>query len=423
MKKIIAALTVLTAFILSALPVFASSSMADGLEIVFEENFEEYESGVNVNSTTMPSFFVCDYNGIGDGMISVQESGDGNLELKSHVFTQIYTSVPLTGAYEFSIEVYEAQGKLQSGVFVRAPKCAEAYYESDGYPDISTCQSGIYICPHDRIIGVNIKTYDENASSTCYLANNITDFEVKGADNYPYVLKITDDGERIRLYSNDELVCSIALSDPGKHYEKHTANAYPCFGSAVLYDADGKEIATYKDPLIQSDASIFGWSTRASDMRVDNIVVKAEKAYNARLLIDRIPSKITEKNLNEANPLIKAAREAFDLLTEEEQARVVNAEKLISAEKKAAELAPDTTEKETEPPETETDARTEQNETEPSAGTSVTTDKTPDGTETDGDDPSQTAVADDSLEIWIITAVILAMIGAAAGFVVHKVRK
>ena len=91
--------------------------------------------------------------------------------------------------------------------------------------------------------------------------------------------------------------------------------------------------------------------------------------------------------------------------------------------KKAAELAPDTTEKETEPPETETDARTEQNETEPSAGTSVTTDKTPDGTETGGDDPSQTAVADDSLAIWIITAVILAMIGAAAGFVVHKVRK
>ena len=40
MKKIIAALTVLTAFILSALPVFASSASADGLEIVFEENFE-----------------------------------------------------------------------------------------------------------------------------------------------------------------------------------------------------------------------------------------------------------------------------------------------------------------------------------------------------------------------------------------------
>ena len=53
----------------------------------------------------------------------------------------------------------------------------------------------------------------------------------------------------------------------------------------------------------------------------------------------------------------------------------------------------------------------------------MTTDKTPDGTETDGDDPSQTVVADDSLAIWIITAVILAMIGAAAGFVVHKVRK
>ena len=41
----------------------------DGLVLIFEENFEEYEKDVNASSTLMPNFFVCDANSIGDGYI------------------------------------------------------------------------------------------------------------------------------------------------------------------------------------------------------------------------------------------------------------------------------------------------------------------------------------------------------------------
>ena len=89
---------------------------ADGdsdLVVIFEENFEEYEKDVNVSSTLMPDFFVNDANAIGDGYIKVLEATDGNLYLQSHVFTQIYSATPIVGAYEFSLDIHEAQGKVQ----------------------------------------------------------------------------------------------------------------------------------------------------------------------------------------------------------------------------------------------------------------------------------------------------------------------
>ena len=156
-------------------------------------------------------------------------------------------------------------------------------------------------------------------------------------------------------------------------------------------------------------------------MHVDNIVVKAEKTYKTQLLINRIPSKITAKNYDEANPIIKAAREAYDSLTEAEQASVINAAKLVKAEAAAAKFAPDTTAEETVPPDTDAGIQTENDVTEPPAATDAPTESVS-SVETTAEE-AQTTAGNDSLTIWIIAAAILAMIGATAGFIVHKVRK
>ena len=94
----------------------------DDLILIFEESFEEYEADVNVSSTLMPNFFINDANAIGDGYIKVIEAANGNLYLQSHVFTQVYSATPIVGAYEFSLDIHEAQGSVQTGVFVRASK-------------------------------------------------------------------------------------------------------------------------------------------------------------------------------------------------------------------------------------------------------------------------------------------------------------
>ncbi len=410
---------------------------------IFEEDFEEYEKDVNVSSTLMPNFFVCDYNAIGDGVIHVQEAANGNLHLKSHVFTQIYSATPIVGAYEFSLDIHEAQGLVQTGVFIRAPKTNSAYYEADGHPDTSTGQAGLFLYVRDANLGVNIKTYDENASGTSYLQNNTINFSLPEGVTYPYTIRVEDTVSEIRIYVNDTLICQVTLSDPGKVYGSHQSEG-KFFGTAKLFDAEGKELATYTDPLLSSDASYIGWTTRAADMRVDNITVMAEAAYQTLLAIGKLPTKVTEKNVIEAKELAEIARELYDALPEEKKVLVNNYSKLTAAEESidAIENAtePETdpvTEPETDPvtePETvpETDPFTEsetQPETEPESNapngdttnapeSEANTDKLSDDTSKSNDKD-----VDNSLITWILIAIMIVAVLCAAGFIVIKVRK
>ena len=415
MKRIIA--LIISALFAAFAAFGAAADGGDRLVVVFEEDFEEYENDVNVNSTKMPELFVCDYNSIGDGVICVKEDKNGNLSLYSHVFTQIYIGTPIVGEYEFSMTVHEAQGKVQSGLLVRAPKTGAAYYEGDGDKDTSTALSGLFINPHANSIGINVKTYDESSEKTNFVKNNITDFELPAGVTYPYDLRVRDDCETVSVYCGGELICRIKLSDPGKHYPDHQSSAEECFGTAVLYDAKGGELGAYKDPLMQSDASVIAWSTRVANMTVDNIVLKTTAAYKTILTIDKIPSKITEKNVEEVCGLIKEARELYDSLSDEDRALVKNADKLIDAENAAAPLVPETT---------VTDAVTETDEPDTEAQTAPTDDgaTAPDPTGTAGEaEETVYKTVDDSLAVYIIIAAILAMIGAAAGIVAVKIRK
>lgn len=116
-------------------------SGAAELSVVFEENFDEYEGDVNASATKLATFFHVDANAIGDGYVRVEEDpSNGNLYLKNHVFTQVYSKTGIRDPYEFAMTVYEMQGGHQAGVFFRAPACECAYYEGGwrrpGQPDL-----------------------------------------------------------------------------------------------------------------------------------------------------------------------------------------------------------------------------------------------------------------------------------------------
>lgn len=408
-----------------------------GLVLIFEENFEEYQKDVNVSSTLMPSFFVCDANAaIGGSAITVEEATNGDLYLKSHCFTQIYPVTPIVGAYEFSLDVFSAQGNVQSGVFIRAPKTTAAYYEADGHPDTSTGHAGLFLYTHGGDLGVDIKTYDENASKTTFLQNNTVTFPLPDGVSYPYTLLVQDSGTEIAISVNETPICRVTFTDPGKVYSKHPSQG-KFFGSAKLFDAQGKELASYTDPLLSSDASYIGWTTRNSDMIVDNVSVKVETAYQTVLAINKLPTKVTEKNMADAKEIAAAARELYDSLPEDKKALVVNLGKLTKAEESidaienATEAPTDApTEPETDPvtePETDSEAYTEAPD-DPATQAPADTDEPSTEADSSNAAPNGTAdpevkVLEDSLAIWCLIALMIVAVCGAAGYITVKVRK
>ena len=413
------------------IPTVAAEDTDGQLITIIEENFEEYEKDVNVGSTLMPSFFVCDYNTIGSGIISVQESSSGNLYLKSHVFTQIYAATPIVGAYEFSLDWYQAQGTVQTGIFIRAPKTTSAYYEADGYPDSSTGHGGLFLYARGSKLGVNVKTYDAGASDTSYLKNNTVEIPLPEGVSLPYTLRVTDSGEEIAVYANDILVCRVVFTNPGQVFDNHASEG-KFFGNATLYDAEGNEKGSYVNPLLSSDGSIIGWTTRAADMIVDNVTVKVEAAYRTLLAIAKLPTKVTEKNFDAAKEIAEEARAMYDALPEEKKTLVINYAKLTKAEEAidAIENATEApTEEPTEPEEVTNEEVTDPVEipteapTDPSEMPTEAPTDTAEGTEERTEGEPVVTVTDDTLAIWILIAVMIVAVGITAGFVTVKVRK
>ena len=395
----------------------------DELILIFEESFEEYQKDVNVSSTLMPNFFISDANSIGNSVINVQEANTGNLYLWSHVFSQVYTQTPIVGAYEFSLDILEAQGKCATGVFIRAPKTAAAYYEGDGHSDNSVCQASLFLYPHSTSLGVNVKTYAPDSPGTAYLKNNTVDFNLPQGVSYPYTLRVADSGSEIAIYVNDALICRVTYADPGQVYDKHESEG-KFYGTAKLYDAEGNEKGAYTNPLMSSDGSYIGWSTRSANMAVDNVSVKVEAAYQAVLAISKLPTKVTDKNLDNAKELTDEARALYDALPEEKKALVINYQKLTKAEDAITEIE-NVTEAPTEPVETPTEEITVETPTEEITEESAT--EAP--TEAPAEDTTETLTScvvctvDDSLAIWILIAVMIVAVCGAAGFITVKVRK
>ena len=421
-KKLLALLLALC-LMSGGLTLVALAADGDGdLILIFEENFEEYQKDVNVSSTLMPNFFVCDANSIGDGIIHVQEATDGNLYLKSHVFTQIYSATPIVGAYELSLDIFVAQGTKQTGVFIRAPKTNAAYYEADQYPETSVCQAGLFLYTRGDKLGVNVKTYDATADKNAFLQNNTVEFPLPAGTAHPYTLRVVDANNEIQIYVNGTLMCRVTYADPGKTYAKHESTG-KFYGSAKLFDAQGNEKGSYTDPLLSSDGSYVGWTTRVADMVVDNISVKAEAAYQALLAINKLPSKVTEKNIEDVKELAATARELYDALPEDKKALVINFGKLTKAEDAIVEVEASLTEAPTEPvTEVPTDAPTEAPTDAPTEPVTEAPTEEPASESQTGDEP-EVRIIDDSLFIWILIAVMIVAVLGAAAYITVETRK
>ena len=269
---------------------------------------------------------------------------------------------------------------------------------------------------------MNVKTYDENAASTARLQNNTVHFSLPEGASYPYNLRVADSGSDIAIYVNDSLICRVTFSNPGQVYGNHESEG-KFFGEAKLFDADGNEKGAYTNPLMSSDAAYIGWTTRAADMIVDNVTVKVEAACQTLLAINKLPTKVTEKNIEDAKELAAAARAMYDALPEDKKALVVNYAKLTKTET-SIEALENVTEAPTETPseiptETPTEAQTNASEDSTENMTDAITNSEVSDFVTDRS-PQE---VDDSLAVWVLIAVMLVAVGVTAGYVTVKVRK
>ncbi len=266
----------------TALTVTADSDVAE-LSPIVDECFDDYDVDYDGQSTTLFPTFVLEANSIGEGYIKVIENEEnGNLHLKSHVFTQIYNAEPIKGAYTFSMDVFQTQGNRNCAIFLRAPMCGEnAFYEKDGSEDgNAACRTGVVVNCHDTSIDVNIKSYSAKAGATSFIVQNIFTFQLPegvriGKGQYTN-FKVVDTGTEMSIYVADGLVCRIVFSEPGTSGYTRAEVTEPCFRNAVLYDAAGTEMATVDSPLVQCEGATVGWATRVADMIVDDVYLATE---------------------------------------------------------------------------------------------------------------------------------------------------
>lgn len=355
-------------------------SGAGELSVVFEENFDEYEGDVNASATKLATFFHVDANAIGDGYVRVEEDpSNGNLYLKNHVFTQVYSKTGIRDPYEFAMTVYEMQGGHQAGVFFRAPACECAYYEGDGGdPDnqTSTGRSGIWVFVYRDRISVNIKAFDN--SKPAKVANIYHAFPLPEGSDYGkgIELRIIDNGTDAQIMADGTLVCTLKFSEEtGRKWTQNGIDrAIMLFKTVTMLGADGAEILTASDTYVSATESTIGWATRVADMRIDNVRVLMQTAQ------ETTGAAVTD--------------------TEPESTGSVS------------ETEPDSTASATENVTTAPVPASTGSETEEETGTEAGT--------TAG---IITETVDDSLAIWIMVAVMLVAVGVTGGIVTAKKRR
>lgn len=372
------------ALLLPVAAVVLPTSAEESMTVSFEENFDDYENGVNGGATKLSDYFVVEANAIGDGYVKVEEDGNtGNLYLMSHVFTQVYTREPIKGAYEVSFTTYEMQGGFRAGMFFRAPLCeTAAYYEGDaGDPenDTSTGLSGIWLAVYTDRLVVTVKAYDESKPNK--VINHRFSFAMPDGANYKdgITVGILDDGTTASVLLNGELTCQLLFSEETSRgwAQNGIARSVKLLKEVIVLDAEGNALGTVEKTFVSAEESTIGWATRVANMKMDDIRILTEAS--------------AEETVTETEPVTEAPTE--------------------------------------QPTEAPTDAPVE-TPTETPTGVSTDPDTTPetevpaasDTTEETGSAASASE-PDDSLAIFILIAVMLVAIGVTAGIVVVNKRK
>ncbi len=264
-----------------ALGSFCMPTAAAEPEVLVEESFDDYAPGHDGSTTLLDQHFIVDANTIGGGCVQVEEDEKtGNLFLFSHVFTQVYSKTSLANGYTFALDVFSTQGAQNCAVFVRAPQIEGfPYYESDKYADgQSACVGGLVFNFQYTTFSVNVKSFDETAVDHFGVKENFFTFNIPEGlsfnDGTAYTnFKVVDNGSEVKLYVEDTLVGSITLSGEKKGYKSDyfVDRSIQYVKTAVVRDAEGNELGTVEDTLVQSNEAVVGWATRAANMIVDNV--------------------------------------------------------------------------------------------------------------------------------------------------------
>ncbi len=268
----------LTLGTLTATAFAEESATTPALDVLVDECFDDYNAGYAGKTTQLGDHFIVDANQIGGGCVQVEEDANtGNLFLFSHVFTQVYSSTPLKDGYTFSLDIFSTQGAQNCSVFVRAPQVDTfPYYETDGYAGgQSSCVAGLVFNFQINSFSVNVKSFDPAATENYGVKENIFTFNLPEGvifnDGIAYTnFKVVDDKKEVKLYVEDTLVGSIALSGQKSGYESEYFT-HTFFETAVVRDAAGAEMGTVQNTLVESGNAVVGWATRVANMLVDNV--------------------------------------------------------------------------------------------------------------------------------------------------------
>ncbi len=224
--------------------------------------------------------------------------GDVGNYLRIKGYCDLRTWNDVEGSYEFSADVHVVQygnsavyvrGEMPGAYMPKNPANFNSdqvfnYFEWDWYAEnggrilggSSTAGSGIGIYPEANAITVRIKRYATDGlgvASAAYTFPYSDDF--KPNDNGWFKLRVTDDGETVRIYFNDVLMCFIKLEAPGVVYESDgTGQQY--YGKAILCSADGEEKLTVENTRLNSSGSQIALTTRNETMECDNLYIAFE---------------------------------------------------------------------------------------------------------------------------------------------------
>lgn len=271
-------------FVLSIFLVIALSNIvAMSATVSTDGSFEGETDGANINETDEFT-----YNwGLsiinGEGIINEE---DGNKFLSVTGFSEFYSYEPIEAPYTYSIDIkLDTPGDVN--IFVRSGRNEASpfpFYEWDWYVEkggkngaSSTGGPGLIVSLQQDAVRVRIKNMqtdaeNERISSVYYDFTGIKDYDFTKFNN----IKFVDDGEKIAIYFNNELLATCEMSEKGTYEGDSETVDFMYFKKAVLKNAEGVEVLNLDNARLVAESSLVAFSTRNHPFYADNITLSYE---------------------------------------------------------------------------------------------------------------------------------------------------
>lgn len=286
MKK---ALALLFTFVFLATGVFTSFAATETILIDF--NNEDADANAK-DIIDIIDLYEVSY-GTPTSFATVVENGENKyLNMKGYV---AFASWEMQDApYEFSMDVQIVDPGL-IGFFVRSvypvtkwnpangggTDTTFVFFEADWYQEnqgkngsTGIGGSGICVIPKADGIRVNLKTYEPDGLK---IANKFYDFPLPEGLNISefFNLKFKDDGEKVEILINDQLLATVEMSEPGV-YEEDEDDPNEYLKKAVVKDAAGNEVLSINNARISAGQSQVGIGNRNKEVNIDNLKLTYE---------------------------------------------------------------------------------------------------------------------------------------------------